>query len=111
MSNAPGKNATSAVRIGNCISMVLHGYTPKMFVRFPIKRAISALVPALTVAGNRATDSQDAAALIRRWEQTSSRSIVQTGLTALVDSQTLADRMAGRDSIKAEYLEPDSQVD
>jgi hypothetical protein len=94
-----------------CVNMVLHGYSTAFFISAPIDRAVLGLLPALTVAGNRATDSRAASALIRRWEQTSTRSIVQTGLTALVDSQTLADRMAGRDSIKAEYLYPDPQLD
>lgn len=93
-----------------CRTTMIHGYPMRNFLQGPIERAAAGLMPMLTVAGNRATSTQSATQAIRLWQERSASAIAQNTIIALVDSQTMADRRAGRDTIKRDMLYDDPQL-
>ncbi|CAB4130743.1 hypothetical protein UFOVP124_28 [uncultured Caudovirales phage] len=93
-----------------CRTTMIHGYPVRKFLQGPINRAAAGLLPMLTVAGNRATSAQSATQAIRLWQERSASAIVQNAITALVDSQTMADRRAGRDAIRRDMLHDDPEL-
>ena len=97
----------SQANIERCRTTVLHGYTVREFLAGAIGRASTQLLPRLVVSGNRQVGSREAALAIKAWQQTATSTITSNAITALVDSQTLADRRAGRDAIKRDLLHDD----
>jgi hypothetical protein len=97
-------------RLNRCRTALVHGFTLSSFLAGPIRKAKQSLPPALTVAGNRATASRDAGELLKAWASRTEKAITAAAISALVDGQTLADRMAGRDVIDPRYLEPDPSL-
>lgn len=94
-----------------CRVAMIHGRTVRQDLSFTIDQMARSLAAALTVAGNRATNGQDANITITRWARGGATTITNRVRTLLVDSQTMADRLAGRDCIKPELLYPDPSLE
>jgi hypothetical protein len=96
--------------VERCRTTMIHGYTVRRFLQGPLDRASTQLLPTLTVAGNRAVSTRDAKDSIRRWQETNASAIMKNAVAAVIDSQTMSDRRAGRDTIKRELLHDDPQL-
>jgi len=96
--------------VERCRTTMIYGYTVRKFLQGPLDRASTQLLPTLTVAGNRAVSTRDAKDSIRRWQETNASAIMKNAVAAVIDSQTMADRRAGRDTIKRELLHDDPQL-
>jgi hypothetical protein len=108
---APSRgSAPPAALVTRARTMLTHGRTLRESLTAATDRAAKQLGPALTVAGNRATNSREANDAIRRWASASEGAIVAAFLAVVVDGQTTADRLAGRDVIRPELLLPDPSL-
>lgn len=96
--------------VERCRSMLWNGSTVGQFLGPAVRRAQRTLLPALVVAGNRATGLRPGRDLARRWSASAEGQIVAAAKAVLVDGQTLADRLAGRDVILPELLDDDPSL-
>lgn len=106
----PPGNDPPARLIDRARAAMVHGLTPRQAIRPAIVRAKQSLLPALTVAGNRATPRRDAGDHVGLWARRSASAVEAIARSVLVDSQTLAHRLAGRDAIRPELLHPDPSL-
>lgn len=86
------------------------GYTARRFLGGKVEQVKGQLVPTLTVAGNRATRRGEARVQLQRWASAARESITRTTSLWLVSSQTLCDKLAGRDCIQPNRLHPDPSL-
>jgi hypothetical protein len=94
-------------RIARCRAVVWHGTTLQGQIKAPTDAARRRLLSALAVAARRDQPERDAASLLTTWGRQAEKAIGMAAALAVNDSWGLADRMSGRDVVKAELLHDD----
>lgn len=106
----PGADDAPEANLRRCRAAMLHGMTTRQEIEGRILPYRRRLLAALTVAGGRATRKADAADLIAQWAKGATDGIAATADAMLNDSFVLADRLAGRDVVRPELLDPDPSL-
>ena len=98
-------------KIGRIQNAAIHGETVRQSVAVPITDASRSLQTALTVAASRSLMSNNAAAMVlKTWRDRAANTLGNRMQIILRSGMTFADKLAGRDAMKPELLEPDPSL-
>lgn len=89
----------------------IHGYDVRKYLEGPILTARRTLKASLEQASRRSTPGHVEIDLLATWERRTREAVSRAVKTLLNDSTEYADRMAGLDLIKGEYIESSKMED
>ena len=103
---SPGESPSDR-RVDRCRNFLILGYSIKDRLTVAVDAAKRSALSSLARASTRAVERSAGTDVIEAWGDVAARSIATVAAQSIGDGVTWADRMAGRDAIRAELLPDD----